>query len=313
MAVYKAIDGKALNYHAGLRNCLQYVFQPGKTDTETLCFVIGPCPDGPIDFNAVYGSFLDIKNEWGKDSGRMYKHFCLSFAKTDNISPTEALELGIKFGERTYDGFQTAMAIHTDKDHIHCHYVVNTVSYLDGRKFQKSRKDLKADKEYCNELCREYGLSVAQKGKHADGSDMDEGDITAWNKDKYRALIRNDKPSYLCDCAVAIAKAKGTATTKEEFITAMSAQGWAVQWSDSRKHITYINTDGKKVRDSNIEKTFNISATKEVLLDEFIGKARNSGRAENVVGKGQPFAEGRELAPETRKPKPQRRGRGSSR
>ena len=167
-------------------------------------------------------------------------------------------------------------------------------------------------KEYCNELCREYGLSVAQKGKHADGSDMDEGDIVAWSKDKYRALIRDDKPSYLCDCAVAITQVMRKVRTKEQFIAEMSKQGYTVQWSDNRKHITFIDKNGKKVRDSNLQKTFNLPISKEMILNEFIRKARQAGRAERVAGEREPCAEGRERSSETRKPKPKRRGRGPS-
>ncbi len=239
--------------------------------------MIGPYQYTDMNYKKVYGAFMDVKNEWDKDSGRMYTHSVLSFPKDENITPEQALEFGIRFAEKTYSGFQTVVAVHTDKEHIHCHMVVNTVSYLDGHKLQKSRKDLKADKEYCNDLCLEYGLSVAEKGKHADGTEIEEGEIIAWDKNKYR-LLAGERKSYLADCGIAAATALMKSTTKEQFLSLMKEQGWEVQWSDSRKHITFVNADGKKVRDTNLEKTFNLPISKEAIAREFERKAERTRR-----------------------------------
>ena len=58
--------------------------------------------------------------------------------------------------------------------------------------------------------------------------------------------------------------------SREEFISGMEERGWSVQWEDSRKHIVFQNEDGKKVRDTNIEKTFaGMEVNKEALLNEF--------------------------------------------
>lgn len=268
MAIFKAINSKGTSAHGALRNCLQYVMQPSKTDNETLCFMLGPVREGPMDYNSVYGSFLETKAEWGKDSGRMYMHYTLSFPKEDNISPEQALDFGIQFAEQTFYGYQSLIAVHTDKEHVHCHFVVNTVSYIDGKKLQKSRKDLKADKELCNRMCADYGLSVAQKGKHADGTDMEKGTVTAWNKDKYNAIINSKKPSYLVNCGIAVLKALEQSSTKEGFILAMESQGWQVDWREDRKNIVFTDESGKRVRDNNLEKSFHIIIGKENKKNE---------------------------------------------
>ena len=56
---------------------------------------------------------------------------------------------------------------------------------------------------------------------------------------------------------------------KEEFIEKMARKGWHITWKDSRKNITFENEEGKKVRDSNISKTFHMNITKETLINEF--------------------------------------------
>ena len=49
----------------------------------------------------------------------------------------------------------------------------------------------------------------------------------------------------------------------------MLEQGWETIWKDTKRHITFINEDGKRVRGSNLAKTFQIDATKEGLEHEF--------------------------------------------
>lgn len=51
-----------------------------------------------------------------------------------------------------------------------------------------------------------------------------------------------------------------SAINKETFIQKMYNKGWKTNWSENRKYITFINNEGKKVRNSNIEKTFNIKS-----------------------------------------------------
>ena len=56
------------------------------------------------------------------------------------------------------------VATHLDKDsHIHNHFVINTVSFADGVKFHRTKKDYYQMREASDRLCREYGLSVIEK------------------------------------------------------------------------------------------------------------------------------------------------------
>ena len=172
MAIYKSVNSKnALSTHGGMKNCLNYIMNPQKTDSDH-CYVIGAYSGDPMDTNAIYNSFIETKKQYHADNGRQYAHSVISFHKDEVITPEQALSFAIDFAEKTYYGHQVAIAVHYDKEHIHCHMVTNTVSYLDGSKLHKSKNDLQADKDYCNELCREYGFTVAEKGKHFDGSEM---------------------------------------------------------------------------------------------------------------------------------------------
>ena len=90
----------------------------------------------------VYRTFLEEKKLWNKDSGRMYAHNIISWHKDEQITPEQAFEFGKEFAEKWFQGFQTLVAVHKDKDHIHCHLVTNSVSYEDGKKLHTTKKDL---------------------------------------------------------------------------------------------------------------------------------------------------------------------------
>lgn len=178
--------------------------------------------------------------------------------------------LSTNVNQMAHSDHQSLIGVHQDKDHLHCHIVTNSVSYIDGHKLHQTKKDLEQQKIFTNKLCLEKGLSVAKKGKHFDGSIMEQGEIIAWNKDKYNFLINDSRKSFVADCAIAIMESLPLSCNKDDFILSMQERGWSVQWTDRRKHIVFQNENGDKVRDSNIEKTFSgMEVNKEALTNEF--------------------------------------------
>ena len=267
MAINKTIN-KRTNTHGAMRNCIEYVLRQDKT-SELLTYVTGPYCHDEINYDLVYRTFLEEKKMWDKDSGRMYAHNIISWHKDEQITPEQALEFGKEFAENWFSGFQTLVAVHKDKDHIHCHLVTNSVSYEDGRKLHNTKKDLECMKQLTNQMCRERGLTVAEKGKHFDESQIEKGEVIAWSKDKYNLFRQQVKDSFVADCAMAVLKALENCISKEKFIEKMKQFGWNVNWTEKRKHITFQNQDGKKVRDSNLSKTFHLDISKEDLENEF--------------------------------------------
>ena len=282
MAVNKTIN-KRTNTHGAMRNCIEYVLRQDKT-SELLTYITGPYCHNEINYDLVYRTFLEEKKMWNKDTGRMYAHNIISWHKDEQITPEQAFEFGKEFAENWFSGFQTLVAVHKDKEHIHCHLVTNSVSYEDGRKLHNTKKDLERMKQLTNQMCRERGLTVAEKGKHFDGSQIEKGEVIAWSKDKYNLFRQQVKDSFVADCAMAVLKALENCISKEKFIEKMKQFGWNVNWTEKRKHITFQNQEGKKVRDSNLFKTFHLDISKEGVENEFNGnrkKARDSANRDS--------------------------------
>ena len=290
MAVNKTIN-KRTNTHGAMRNCIEYVLRQDKTG-KLLTYITGPYCHDEINYDLVYRTFLEEKKMWNKDTGRMYVHNIISWHKDEQITSEQALEFGKEFAEKWFSGFQTLVAVHKDKEHIHCHLVTNSVSYEDGRKLHNTRKDLECMKQLTNQMCRERELTVAEKGKHFDGSQIEKGEVIAWSKDKYNLFRQQVKDSFVADCAMAVLKALENCISKEKFIEKMKQFGWNVNWTEKRKHITFQNQDGKKVRDSNLSKTFHLDISKEDLENEFdrnyervrVEAERTNGADEELAG-----------------------------
>ena len=267
MAINKVVN-KSTKSHGAMKNVIQYVLQEKKI-IGGYADIIGPYEPDRITYDDVYQAFVEEKKIWKKDSGRMYAHNIISFHKDEKVTPEECMEIGRRFCDQFFSGHQSLIAIHQDRDHLHIHIVTNTVSYIDGRKLHQSRADLEKQKVFTNQLCVERGLSVAEKGKHFDGTKIEEGEIRGWSKDKYHLLVNEAKKSFVADCAIAIVETLQDCTSREAFIAGMTQRGWNVTWTAKKKHITFTNGNGDKVRDTNISKTFSMNIDKENLIHEF--------------------------------------------
>lgn len=263
MAINKVVNHGSKS-HSGMKNVIGYVLRDDKV-WEGFVMITGPYSEETITTSGVYKAFLGEKQLWDKDSGRMYAHNVISFHAEERISPKECLEIGEAFADRFFPTHQSLIGVHQDKDHLHCHIVTNTVSYIDGKKLHQTKLDLERQKQFTNALCRERGFSVAEKGRHFNGTQIEEGEIRSWNKDKYNLLIDKAKNSYVADCALAVLEAVPLSTCREEFIQHMSERGWTVQWKDNRKHIVFMDQKGRKVRDGNLARTFSMDVGKEAL------------------------------------------------
>ena len=137
-----------------MRFILNYVHDPEKTN---LSLQGGTYLMNPED---AYEEFMLTKQLWGKDQEgkRMCMHYIQSF-KPGEVTPELAKELADEFvKQKIFKGFQISYAVHTDKDHIHTHFILNTVNIEDGHKWQLA--DLKILRRESDRLCKKHGLSV---------------------------------------------------------------------------------------------------------------------------------------------------------
>lgn len=158
IAIIKPIKVRVGNL-AGLRGVLNYIKADFKTKDGALVFGKDCIPKKAFEQMAI------TKKAFHKETGRQYAHFVQSFYRYDDLTPQQAVEIGQKFMARyeRFKDFQICAAVHTNGSQLHIHYVLNSVSHVDGHKWQSSREDLKQMRSLNDELCREYGLQVYEK------------------------------------------------------------------------------------------------------------------------------------------------------
>ena len=142
-----------------------YITNPEKTEqtffTKTInCHTI----------ETAYAEMMDTKRYWNKMGGVLGFHIIQSFVPGE-VTPTQAHEIGMEFCKRLFKGrFQVVIGTHLDKKHLHNHIIVNSVSYMDGKKYHSNPESYYQEvQKISDDLCRENGLSIITpegKGKH---------------------------------------------------------------------------------------------------------------------------------------------------
>ena len=134
-----------------------------------------------------------------------------------------------------------------------------------------SSKDLQKMRDRSDEICHEHGLSICEKNRTFDGHERT--GITAWTKEKYHFLqdLLEGKTvkSYVYNTMEVVKDSMNRAVSQEEFVKLLGDKGYSVDWQDKHKHLTFMDQDGNKVRDTNLNKTFNLGIGKEELLSRF--------------------------------------------
>ncbi|MDL2236779.1 relaxase/mobilization nuclease domain-containing protein [Christensenellaceae bacterium OttesenSCG-928-K19] len=252
MAIIKAVNSKA-----SMATALKYISQEKKTEE----YLIGAYNCNP---KTALEEMCETKAAWGKLGGRQYKHFIQSFPRVEAITPQEANVIAGELIQRCplFQGYEVCYATHIDRGHVHTHILVNSVSFEHGRKLHQSKPELQAMKDLSDEILREHGKSICEKGDK----------ITSYRMGAYRSIekvVQKKYKSWMYEIMVAVHGAMKKATSRDDFTTRLSAQGITVDWRESRKYIVFVDKDGHKVRDKTLSKIFKAKISKEDLLNEF--------------------------------------------
>ena len=129
--------------------------------TEKECYVSGiNClPE------TAYEDMLFTKKQYHKEKGILGFHAFQSF-KGWEVTPDMAHLIGMKLAEEMWgDRFEVVVSTHINTDNIHNHFVINSVSFKDGKKYYDNRENYAKLRHISDSLCQEYGLNVLKEKK----------------------------------------------------------------------------------------------------------------------------------------------------
>ena len=136
---------------------------------------------------------LSVKKRFGKEDGTIAYHGYQSFAPGE-ATPEMAHKIGVELAQRLWgDRYQVVVATHLDKaNHLHSHFVLNTVSFVDGIKYHRTAKDYHEMQAISDALCREYGLSVIENPQPGKGKHYGEWRAEQEQRPTWRGIVRSD-------------------------------------------------------------------------------------------------------------------------
>mgnify|MGYP000403257402 FL=1 len=193
-----------------------------------------------------YQEMINVKKQFFKTDGIQCFHAVQSFVKGE-ITPEQAHEIGMKLAEELWeDKFQVVVTTHLNTDNLHNHFVLNSVSFLDGKRFCNTKKDYAIMRKTSDRLCEEYGLNVLSQeekyNKYATSS-------------LYKELMKDS-----IDYAIANAK------DYNEFIKILQDLGYII--TDKNNSLS-IRHDSYK-RNTRIERQFGSKYSKENIYKRIL-------------------------------------------
>lgn len=251
--MFEAIDNPPKTLK-GMRRAINYITNPKKTKEHLISGIL--CSPNN---NQAYIEMLAIKQSYNKvndGKSRQVMHFTQSFSPHDKIIPEQAHEIGKRLIKECsqFRDFQIIMSTHIDREHIHNHFIINTVNTQTGIMWHKSKQDLQEIKDYSDKLCREYGLIVIPKTNNQHRS-----------SGEYRS--KQNGTSWKYELFIAVNNCLRNSTSKDDFISNMKKLGYGVNWTDENKYITFITPNGRKCRNKKLYPAEKF--TKENMLKTF--------------------------------------------
>lgn len=223
-------------------NCLGYVLNEEKNSLDhALTYAENPDKAHQLvtgincQAATAYSEMQATKRRWDKTGGILGYHIIHSYAPGE-VTPEEAHAAGVEFARRLLgNSYEAVISTHLDREHLHCHIVFNSVSFVDGRKYRSDFQSYFGTlRETSNAVSRDRGLSVIEEttgqGKH-----YAEWEAERTGKETVRGLIRRDIDAAICE-----------SFTFESFLTALRRQGYSIKYGPNVKHTAICPPGGQR-------------------------------------------------------------------
>ena len=214
---------------------MRYTMQNKKTECDGQQLVTGiNCQS-----ESVYADFMTTKRLHHKTDGVLFYHMVQSFPKGEAVDPVTAHAAALKLAEY-YEGHEVLVCTHTDREHIHSHFLINSVNFDTGKKLHIAKEQLQELRQRNDQVCMEFSLPVFKpKDRKQETKAMTIGEYhtAACGQSKKLQLM-----NIINDCM-------RHASSREEFIALMESEGYKVRWETSRRNITYTTPSGWQCRD----------------------------------------------------------------
>ena len=186
-----------------------------------------------------YKEFMTTKLANHADNGRYFYQYVQSFSPKDNVDYDKAHKIALEFAEKAWQGHEVLVTTHCDRNHIHTHFIINSVSFETGKKLRQNPNTLKSLRKLNDEICTKYDVTPLNPYTKTKEKRLSDGE--------YRMAMKGE--SWKFALMFTIDNAMKRAKTKQKFMDEMKKNGYEVLWTEGRKYISYTCPNGMKCRD----------------------------------------------------------------
>lgn len=154
MSIIKVINGNGKYYNTDAKeNAINYILKPHKVKHGYVggVGVSDVCPAESMQL---------VSEIYNKTSGVQLRHYVVAFEAVELTNPKTAFEIACRIATYIGKTYQIVFAVHEDKDHLHIHFVANTVSYIDGRKYRGTYAEFFEMKSHISKVLKAYGIKT---------------------------------------------------------------------------------------------------------------------------------------------------------
>lgn len=236
--------------YQSLKDVLSYAKDEEKTEKEFYVEGINCNPSTARD------QFISVKKAYGKEDGIQAYHGYLSFKEQD-ISPDLAQKIGMEFANEVWGKrFQVVVTTHLNTNHLHCHYVINSISFIDGKRLWGEEKAWFKFRLVADRICEKYGLYYNPTPNRSKQSSH------------YYKLEQAGMPTRYDIARKAIDEALAHSTNLKAFEYALTQMGYKHCLSESRKYWTIIPKGySKPIRLKNLGDNYTEEAIRKRLIE----------------------------------------------
>lgn len=252
MAIVKEIK-KSIKAQKYVNDSIAYILLPKDKSGEEKCFKFTciNCEGNEVD--TLSKQFRFVRKAFDKDNNILAHHYVQSFSPNEKITPELAHQIGIELSKNVATGFQVIVSTHIDKDHIHNHFIINSVSMKTGRKWEGNKTTLEKNMQpESDRICKSYGLTTIENKSGLRGIDQATQKLAeqgkSWKVELCKAL---DEATKICN-------------SKKEFVEFMKRKNFII--TRYEKDITFQKVgEKKKIRASRLAREFGDCYIKENL------------------------------------------------
>lgn len=233
-----------------IKRLMNYTMDNEKTNMQHYVSGVNCSPD------TARMEMLAVKKHYQKEDGNVAYHAIQAF-QPGETNPDMAHAIGVKLAEELWGTrFQVIVATHLDHGHLHNHFLLNSVSVADGKKYNDCKATYRHMREVSDRLCAAHSLSILQNPRSGKGKHYGEWRAEQEGRPTYRGSVKADVDTAIRD-----------ALTEKQFYSILRSMGYDFKFGQDITILAKGRERGLKL-ERNFGPAYSIERIRKRILEQ---------------------------------------------